>query len=256
MENAVAGSETPGGGPGVVRVTGNDGANVLEVTKGNSTLVGGGGIDVLTGGPHADAIDARDGLADRIVCKAGADTVQADAVDDVAGDCESVTRVAAPVTPTPTPGPVTPPTRKPNVRAFEAEFIARAALRGAEIGRLEEIRSFKGLRSGSTITLRCLTACSRKVRVVKKADKRGRARLVVRGGLVLRKATRVECGSAAAASARATSVPLQARDEVPAPRPVRPARARQPAASSADHHTIVFDATPSTVTCTPRPGQP
>ncbi len=105
VENAVAGSETPGGGPGVVRVTGNDGANVLEVTKGNSTLVGGGGTDVLTGGPHADAIDARDGLADRIVCKAGADTVQADAVDDVAGDCEAVTRVAAPVTPTPTPGP-------------------------------------------------------------------------------------------------------------------------------------------------------
>ena len=49
-----------------------------------------------------------------------------------------------------------------------------------------------GLKARSKVTLRCVKACSRKVRVTKTADRKGRVRLVVRGGLIARKATRIE----------------------------------------------------------------
>ena len=193
VENVSASSETPGAGPGAVSITGDAGPNQLEATKGAATIVGGGGSDVLIGGVHDDVIDARDGLVDHVTCHAGVDTVFADAVDDVAADCETVNRDAAPVPP-PTPQPpVTTVKRKPAVRAFTPRFITRAALQaGSELGRFEEIARVTGVRPRSKVTLRCLKACSRKVSVTKKADAKGRVRLTVRGGLHVRKATRIE----------------------------------------------------------------
>ena len=164
VENVRASSARPDGTPGAVVVTGNDASNALEVTEGAATIVGAGGPDVLTGGAHNDLIDARDGVVDRIACRDGADIVLADAADDVAPDCEDVRREAAPAPPAPAPTPT--PKRKPAVRSFTPHFITRAALvAGSELGRFEEIDRISGLKARSKVTLRCVKACSRKVRV-------------------------------------------------------------------------------------------
>lgn len=69
------------GGPGDDHLIGGPGADLL---------VGGPGRDLLVGGPGDDRVLAHDGDADRIRCGAGQDTVVADRLDRVAGDCERV----------------------------------------------------------------------------------------------------------------------------------------------------------------------
>jgi hypothetical protein len=194
VENVRADSASPDGTPGVVLITGSAADNVLEATAGTATIVGGAGTDTLTGGGHDDLIDARDGGADRVACRGGTDTVLADAADHVAADCETVRRDAPPPPPVATPAPTPAPTpKKPAVRSFAPHFITRAALAaGSELGRLEEVDRVSGLRARSKVTLRCLKACSRKVRVTRTADRKGRVRLVIRGGLIVRKTTRIE----------------------------------------------------------------
>ena len=59
-------------------------------------ITGGGGNDLLTGGPHDDVIDARDGFADRVSCGGGTDHALADSVDSVTAGCESVQRLPEP----------------------------------------------------------------------------------------------------------------------------------------------------------------
>lgn len=90
--------------------------DIVDGAGGNDRIVGGTGPDVLTGGPGDDEIvegpiddGARDrisagdgaddiisasvpGREDEVICGAGVDTVQADRLDSVAGDCERVTR--------------------------------------------------------------------------------------------------------------------------------------------------------------------
>jgi Ca2+-binding RTX toxin-like protein len=77
-----------------VTLAGSDANNFLGVTGGNgdATITGGPGFDQLNGGIGADTIDARDGYGDRIKCSDGTDTVKADQLDQVASDCENVTR--------------------------------------------------------------------------------------------------------------------------------------------------------------------
>jgi hypothetical protein len=61
----------------------------------------------MYGGPGADKFLARDRARDVIACGAGVDQVQADLVERVASDCETVTRPsrgAPPPPPTPAPG--------------------------------------------------------------------------------------------------------------------------------------------------------
>ncbi len=66
----------------------------------NDTLYGGPGNDTLDGGiaqhrgyggPSNDMIQAVDGDPDMIECGSGQDTVEADAIDPVADDCEIIT---------------------------------------------------------------------------------------------------------------------------------------------------------------------
>jgi RTX calcium-binding nonapeptide repeat (4 copies) len=71
-------------------------ANVLVGGGGSDRLTGAGGADTLDGGAGDDVIDAIDGAADAIACGAGNDSVQADAQDAVAADCERADRAAAP----------------------------------------------------------------------------------------------------------------------------------------------------------------
>ena len=81
----------PGSG-GTATIIGSGGANQLSMADGGGKLTGGGGSDRLLGGPAADTIDAVDGYVDRIDCGGGTDTVTGDQRDQVASNCENVTR--------------------------------------------------------------------------------------------------------------------------------------------------------------------
>ncbi len=103
---------------------GSDGAETLDGGPGNDDVDGGMGDDTITGGPGRDSIagdrrggdcgpvwcklpfgndtiDARDGEVDSVSCGFGEDTVYADAIDVISGDCEHITRGGAGPTPQP-----------------------------------------------------------------------------------------------------------------------------------------------------------
>jgi hypothetical protein len=67
-------------------------ADVLCGAGGADRLTGGGGADVFRAGAGNDVIQARDGVADAVVCGPGRDTVTADRRDRVNRDCERVRR--------------------------------------------------------------------------------------------------------------------------------------------------------------------
>lgn len=85
---------------------GRGGGDVLEGGPGWDVLRGGAGDDRLTdgsygagiiaGGPGDDVISSAPRGMERVSCGAGTDTVSADALDIVAADCETVTRVPGP----------------------------------------------------------------------------------------------------------------------------------------------------------------
>jgi Ca2+-binding RTX toxin-like protein len=85
------------GGSGDDRMTGSSGPNsfiggpgndILEGQDGNDALEGGAGADRLEGGNGDDALRSRDAVADTVNCGAGMDSMDVDAVDTVAADCE------------------------------------------------------------------------------------------------------------------------------------------------------------------------
>ena len=88
-------------GPGNDLVYGNAGNDVLDGGAGDDVvyrdgghdiLVRGADVDRLAGGAGPDVIRARDGWRDSIACGPGRDTVEADTIDLVAGECELVRR--------------------------------------------------------------------------------------------------------------------------------------------------------------------
>jgi hypothetical protein len=79
-----------------IAVTGSAAANWIVVSQGKATIVGGAGSDILEGGPQDDAIDARDGTQDVVICGGGSDTALVDTVDVVSPTCENVQRTATP----------------------------------------------------------------------------------------------------------------------------------------------------------------
>ena len=101
---------------GADAVAGDDGDDVIRTGAGNDQLNAGDGDDDVDGGPGDDVIESglgvdavagddgdddlrvRDGLPDAVRCGAGQDRVDADTLDDLALDCENVSRL-----PTPTP---------------------------------------------------------------------------------------------------------------------------------------------------------
>jgi hypothetical protein len=106
------------GGGGDDTLKASDAADTLDGGPGNDNIDGGFGDDTITGGPGQDnisgdrrggdcgpiwckfpfgndTIDARDGERDSITCGLGEDTVLADTIDVVSGDCETVTRTGA-----------------------------------------------------------------------------------------------------------------------------------------------------------------
>ena len=83
-----SGNDTIVGGPGPNNLSGGSGDDTLSGGAGDDLLDGGPGSDLLDGGDGADALHSRDGVADRLVCGAGIDSTERDAIDVVGADCE------------------------------------------------------------------------------------------------------------------------------------------------------------------------
>jgi Thrombospondin type 3 repeat/RTX calcium-binding nonapeptide repeat (4 copies) len=90
------GADVLRGGPAGDELSGGEGNDTADGGEGDDVLAGDEGIDTLVGGGGADGITARDGEADAVTCGEGADTVDADTLDRVSDDCETVTRTFVP----------------------------------------------------------------------------------------------------------------------------------------------------------------
>jgi Ca2+-binding RTX toxin-like protein len=87
-------------------IDGRGGNDSIEAGYGDDRIVGGPGQDTINAdagsgacnflvcrGPYGnDRVEARDGEKDSVTCGVGTDTVVADPVDEIAGDCENVDR--------------------------------------------------------------------------------------------------------------------------------------------------------------------
>ena len=80
------------GGPAADQLSGDDGDDVLAAGGGADVVVGGLGVDEVGGDAGNDDVRVRDGIQDVVRCGDGADSVDADTLDDVSADCEAVTR--------------------------------------------------------------------------------------------------------------------------------------------------------------------
>ena len=94
--DAVVGFEDVGsflfeGDARAITLIGDAGPNSISGGGAGLTVDPRGGNDVVQVGEGDDVVDLRDGYADRLTCRGGADTVQADTLDTVADDCETVT---------------------------------------------------------------------------------------------------------------------------------------------------------------------
>ena len=119
-----------------VTLLGGDGADTLTGGAGGDTVDGGLGADALAGGPGADHLISRDGLADTVACGDGADDVDADTLDTVAADCESVTRTATgpPAGGADEPGPPSIDVGAETVQALTASRRVRVLATSSEPG--------------------------------------------------------------------------------------------------------------------------
>jgi Ca2+-binding RTX toxin-like protein len=77
---------------GGVREDGQSGDDTVLGSGAGDSLAGGSGTDVLSGRAGNDSIRIRDGVRDRVTCGSGRDRVSADRSDNVARDCEVVSR--------------------------------------------------------------------------------------------------------------------------------------------------------------------
>lgn len=90
------GADTLRSGPADDTLSGDAGDDTLRSAAGADTLIGGLGVDALDAAAGDDTLRVRDGLADTVQCGDGQDAVEADTLDEIAGDCERVSRVATP----------------------------------------------------------------------------------------------------------------------------------------------------------------
>jgi Ca2+-binding RTX toxin-like protein len=85
------GNDTIDAGAGDDEVRGEEGNDTLKGGDGNDKLFGGSGADTIDAGNGDDTIQSNDGVADKVACGPGNDSVVADTVDDLT-DCEAVQR--------------------------------------------------------------------------------------------------------------------------------------------------------------------
>ena len=86
------GDDTIDSGAGADDVTGDDGNDTISTGDGDDRVNGGAGIDTISTGAGDDSVTEADGYADKIDCGDGTDTVNADQLDEVNGNCENVKR--------------------------------------------------------------------------------------------------------------------------------------------------------------------
>jgi thermitase len=86
------GIDTIYGGYNSDTIYGDEGNDTIKGGYNRDTIYGGGGEDTISGENDPDTIYAVDGRIDTIDCGSGDDTVTADPEDNVAANCESVTR--------------------------------------------------------------------------------------------------------------------------------------------------------------------
>src|SRR3954447_5975132 len=78
-------------------LTANAAGGTVDGDGGADTLRGGPGADVLRGGEGDDRVLSVDTVADQLACGDGADSAEADEIDVISGDCETVTYPPRPV---------------------------------------------------------------------------------------------------------------------------------------------------------------
>jgi hypothetical protein len=101
------GNDVLEGASGNDQLNGSEGDDTLRGADGNDLLQAGPGADSVEGGAGDDDVRLRDGIADKVACGDGADKVDADALDEIGADCETVTR-PDPATGAPTAAPPGP----------------------------------------------------------------------------------------------------------------------------------------------------
>jgi len=84
-------------GAGADQVNAGDGDDEVDGGAGNDIVESGLGVDTVAGGDGDDDLRLRDGIGDTVRCGAGDDRVDADTLDDIALDCERVSRLPTPV---------------------------------------------------------------------------------------------------------------------------------------------------------------
>ena len=126
LDNVHADVEDVAAGAGDDTVIGSPAANFLDGGEGNDGLEGLGGIDAYFGGPGADTLFARDGIAERVQCGPETDSVDADALDLLA-DCENALPSSA-VLQTPPPTNAAPPSRPAASWSNPLSFHAATAI--------------------------------------------------------------------------------------------------------------------------------
>ena len=95
VENVIGGTggDTIGGSTAANVLDGGDGGDTVTGGDGSDTVTGGAGSDSLDGQGDVDALHARDQEPDQIACGSGSpDTVEADVIDSISVDCETVDR--------------------------------------------------------------------------------------------------------------------------------------------------------------------
>ena len=178
--NGLGGDDRLRSGDGADRLDGGAGNDSVDGGFGDDELIGGPGRDTISGdlaggdcGPlwcrypyGNDTIQARDGEVDSITCGAGTDTVNADAQDVVAPDCENVTRSGSGAGPTPGSKP------------------GGSSAKGAKLALKGRTKLAKALRSGFTVRVTGAKAGQRY-----KLTARGNGKLVARGSAKARSTT-------------------------------------------------------------------
>jgi hypothetical protein len=94
--DSLSGIENLVGSPFDDMLTGDGGDNEISGGGGADRIVGGNGSDILEGEAGDDALDSVDTAVDGDSCGDGADSVRADAGDEVFPNCEQVQRVVPP----------------------------------------------------------------------------------------------------------------------------------------------------------------
>lgn len=174
--NVESGSSKLVGSDGADTLVAADHADEIDGRGGNDTIEAGYGDDVITGGPGQDTINAdagsgacnflacrgpygndtvyvRDGEKDSVSCGVGTDTVIADAIDEVSGDCEKVDRGTVDRRGGGTPPRTTKRCVVPKVKASSTLAAAKKALtkKGCR-AKAKNVRSAK-VRKGRVVKL-------------------------------------------------------------------------------------------------------